>query len=114
MMSPYNPGSGICGALGGRKHILPAPLPADLGILLLKGKWEINLAKTVFEIVLVESPDFFQVSPQRLLDGFRENCQSILITLPISHHNLVIAKIDVFDSKPNALHQPKARTVKKT
>jgi hypothetical protein len=108
MVSSDPPGSGIDRAFGGREHILPTLLPASLGILLLQGEGQIHLPQSLPEIFLVESLDFFQVSLQRLLEGFGQNRYPIFLAFSISHHYLAVAKVDILHPQPKALHQSEA------
>ena len=111
MMSSCHAGTKVDRAVSRRKHILPAPFPRRVRILLRQRIRQVNLAKTLFHVMFVDQPDFLQVHAQGLDHRLRQHRHPILFALAVAHGDLPIAEIHVLHPQAGAFQQPQAGPV---
>lgn len=93
------------------KDILPAPFGGRLRIFACQSVRQKHGPISLFEISLVQALDRGEMLLQRLDQALRQRHDTILLPLPVPHHDLVLRKIDILHAQPDAIHQAHARAV---
>jgi hypothetical protein len=59
----------------------------------------------------MESAHRLQMDPQGFDSSHRKHRYAVFVSLAVTHHDLLVAEIEVFDPQPQAIHQSQARTI---
>ena len=92
----------------GGKHKLPGPVRGGVGILAIQCKGQDDPPHAVGEIPFMLSSHLPQVSLEPLLDGNRQHRPPVFLAFTPSNDNFMPIKVEVLDSKLQALLQPQA------
>lgn len=65
----------------------------------------------VAQVPLMQRTYPSKVRPERVNEVLWQQCDAVLLPLGIANHELLVAKVDVLDSQPQALEQAQARSV---
>ena len=88
----------VCVMAGCRKDPLPTPFPRGVGVLPLKRVGQGDCTQASPEIFLMLPLDPLQMSKERLLYRRGKRGIAVLISLATANHDLVLRKVNVFDS----------------
>jgi hypothetical protein len=83
-----------------RKHPLPHPLAAGIGVLCRQRIRHLDAAVASAQVAGVNVAHLPQVRLQRLLDRARQHCHTILVALPFAHDNLVASELNILHTQP--------------
>src|SRR5713101_2667656 len=89
-----------------RKHPLPPPLSARVGILEVQRPRQLYPYRTVGEVALVLRCHRREMLQQRSLEPLGQHRHPIAIPLPTPDDNLMLREINVLDAQPERLEQP--------
>jgi hypothetical protein len=90
--------AGVRRGITGGEHVLPGPLPRSIGIFVLQGIGEIDLAESGGKVLLMPSVCVQELTAQRLHQARREQGDSILRTLAVAYYDLAALEFDVLDA----------------
>lgn len=111
MMATDGTASRIDGKSRAGEDILPSPFRGRLGILTCQRVRHIHGAISLGQIRLVRALDRSKMLLQGFDQTLRQRHDTILLPFPVTHHDLVVRKIDILHTQPDAIHQPRARAV---
>ncbi len=106
MVPPHNAAFGVHRQVARRKHILPTPMPACIGILSCKGFGQINSSVSLLHVLIMHLFYGFQVGFQRAVKKFGKQGHSVLVSLSGTDNRREVAEIKVIDPQPDALGHP--------
>src|SRR5204862_7038014 len=98
----------------GWKDELPAPFACGAGIFACQSIRQPHLAEAISQVLLMLQSHFVQMELQWRCEIDRQHRDAISSALGVAHSDASVAKVDVFDSQPNAFHQPKSTAVKES
>jgi hypothetical protein len=103
--------AGIDRELFGRKHVLPEPLLAGVGVLTLQCEGQGHEPSASVHVFGIQSSHIFKVILQHRHDTVREDCHTVLHSLSVVDHDLVSGKVEVLDAKTEAFHESQTAAV---
>jgi len=97
----------------GGKHKLPSPVRGSVGILAIQCKGQYDPPHTVGEIPLMLPSHLPQVSLEPFLDRHRQHRPPVFLAFAPPNDNFMPVKVEVLDSKLQALLQPQSCPIEK-
>ena len=89
-----------------RKGILPDPFACGIWILAVKSGGKIDRAASTGEVLAMQSLDPCEMGLERPDEPLGKEGDAFTHSLGLTHGNLAVTKIDVFDPQAQAFEQP--------
>jgi hypothetical protein len=86
-----------------RKHPLPPKLPASVRIPAAERSWQLHPAGAPLYVAALLQPHMLDLPPEIAAGALRKQRDAVPIALFATHHDLVLAEIDVLDPRATAL-----------
>jgi len=110
-MAAHGAGTGVSGASGGGKDVLPAPFSVGVGVVLFKIVGKVDGAVTLVQVAPVEFFNVLQVFLERSDEAVWKHGEVVYFAFGVAHGDLAVVKVNVYDAQAQALDQAQPRTV---
>lgn len=87
------------------------PLGAGSGIFAFEGMGQIDARDGIAPVLFKHGADVVQVALERGDGGFGQDSDAVFGALAIAHDDLVVAEVDVFHPKAEAVHEAQTGTI---
>ena len=112
MVAAQNIRAWVEGDTFGREDVLPGPLTRGVGVFLFEGIWQVHGSVALLEILLMDLLDAGKMFSERRNQALREHGHTVFFAFAIADHQILLFKVDIFDSQANTFNEAQARTVK--
>jgi hypothetical protein len=104
-------GTGVQREARGREDPLPTPLSFGVGVFTGQGFGEVNGTVTLVQVLLVETPNLFQVVAEGILEESGEDSDAVFFPFAVPNSDGTVFKVQVFNPQAECFHQAEATTV---
>jgi hypothetical protein len=104
-------GTGVSGYAGGGKDVLPDPLVAGVGVLVIEGVGEEDGTAAGFEVLFVDHLDAGEVFLEGLDQDIGEDGSAVAHAFPVANEDEALVKVDVLDTESHTFHEAEAGAV---
>lgn len=111
VMPPDEAGAGIGGEMRGRKNVLPAPLPAGVGIFSFKGVGQVDAAMTSGQVFFMDQFDPPEMVVQGLVQAGRQHGPAIFVALTAADGNLSLGKVNILHPQAQTFEEAQATAI---
>jgi hypothetical protein len=111
MVAAQNIRAWVEGDTFGREDVLPGPLTRGVGVFLFEGIWQVHGSVALLEILLMDLLDAGKMFSERRNQALREHGHTVFFAFAIADHQILLFKVDIFDSQANTFNEAQARTV---
>lgn len=111
MVTTGNAGAFVCGNVGGGENILPDPFLVCIWGFTFEGVGEVNGAKAVGEVFLVEGLYVLEMQLKGLNEGVGQDSETVFFAFSVPDEDLAIVKVKVFDAQAHGLHEAQAAAI---
>ena len=95
----------------GREDILPSPFMGGGRIFAGKSVGEVDFSKTLFEVFLVNERHALEVQVEVGDERVGEDGDAVVFAFSVADQNLIVAEVNILNSKPKTFHEAKPGTV---
>ena len=111
MMPPHSAASRINRKALGREHILPDPFRRRLWIFAGQRRPDIDSGNPIGLILFINNLHPGKMFLQWNGKPLRQHRYPVLLSLSITHHDLMAAKVNVLNPETHTLHEPQAASI---
>jgi hypothetical protein len=95
-------GAGVQRQARGREDPLPTPLSFGVGVFTGQGFGEVNGTVTLVQVLLVETPNLFQVVAEGILEEIGEDSAAVFFPFAVPNSDGPVFKVQVLIRKRSA------------
>ncbi len=95
----------------GGEHVLPGPIGCSLWVFSVQGIGQIDCPMAFVQVGFMQPFAPGQVLLQCRFDGYRKSGHPVFCAFSIADDNLALLEIEVFDAKPDSLHNAETPSV---